>query len=111
MQLSVICIKDKFHSILGKYYHSLHLYSFVRDSYNVGFVKPCSFELVCEILNTQMKDNQTPYIFEFKKIDLSTSEKRKELQKYLNNQNEILKKELNRLRNYIFKHYTINDLL
>jgi hypothetical protein len=111
MQLNAICLKDEFHSILEKYYHPLHLYSFVRDRYNVGFVKPCSFELICEILDIKFKDNQTPYIFEFKKIDLSTFEKRKELQTHLNNQNEALKKELNRIKNYIFRHYTIDDLL
>ena len=62
-----ICLKDEFHSILEKFYHPLHLYSFVRDEYNVGFVKPCSFELICETLNIEFKNNQTPYLFEFKK--------------------------------------------
>ena len=109
--LNKICLKDEFHSILEKYYHPLHLYSFVRDEYNVGFVKPCSFELICETLNIEFKNNQTPYLFEFKKIDLSTFEKRKELQTHLNNQKKSLEKELDRIRNYLIKHYTIEDLI
>ena len=50
------------------------------------------------------------YIYEYKKIDLSSFEARKILQEELNQTNEILKIESLKLKDYILKRYTMEDL-
>ena len=48
--------------------------------------------------------------YEYKKIDLSSFEARKILQEELNQINEILKIESLKLKDYILKRYTMEDL-
>ena len=109
--ISHLSIEDEYNSILDKYYNAKSYYAFVRDEYDVGFIKPCSFEMICKTLDPDAKDNQTHYIFKFKKIVLDTFDKRVNLQNHLKTQCNLLTKELNRLKQYILKHFDIVDLL
>jgi hypothetical protein len=109
--ISHLSIKDEHNLILDKYYNAKSYYAFVKDEYNVGFIKPCSFEMICKTLNPNIKDNQTYCISKDKRIDLDTFDKRVNLQNHLKTQHNHLTKELDRLKQYILKHFDITDLL
>jgi hypothetical protein len=97
-------------SFLNKLYKSKTFYSFVRDEYNIGFIEPCSYILIQDILSIK-SNNDAYYINEFNKINLSTYNQRVELQKILLYQSSILKKKLEELRLYILKNIRLEDLL
>ena len=111
MKLNALGIKDKFHSILSNSYNPKAFYGFVRDEYNVGFVEPCGFDMICTPLDTNVEDNKTIYLSSFQRIELDSFAKRQELQTHLNSQKENFQKELLRLKEYLVKKYTIEDLL
>ena len=99
-----------FETYVNTIYNAKTYYSFVRDNYNVGFVEPRGSFLHMDILKTKLDDIETFYISEYKKIDLSSFEARKILQEELNQINEILKIESLKLKDYILKRYTMEDL-
>ncbi len=98
-------------SYVHKIYNSKTYYSFVRDNYNIGFVQPCKAFLHLTSLKTDTNNMDRFYIFEHQKIDLSIFEARVGLKNKLNEINEELNSELEKLKDYIFKRYTIDDLL
>ena len=95
---------------VDKLYGCKVFYGFVRDEYNVGFIKPCSATLIQEVLNTKV-DNRSYHIFEFYKRNLESLDQRIELQKELLSSADILQEKLVLLKNYIFKRYSLEDLV
>ena len=95
---------------VDKLYGCKVFYGFVRDEYNVGFIKPCSATLIQEVLNTKV-DNRSYHIFEFYKRNLESLDQRVELQKELLSSVDILKEKLELLKNYILKRYSLEDLV
>jgi len=102
------------HSMCGSYlsniYSAKSLYGFVRDEYNVGFVKPCSFSLISEVLLVDI-DPDSHHMCKFSKIDLSTYEQRVALRDLLREQRKILQSEHQKLKEYILKNTTLEELL
>jgi hypothetical protein len=111
MKLNNLGIKDEFHSILSNFYNPRAFYGFVRDKYNVGFVEPCGFDMICTPIDTNVEDNKTIYLSSFQRVELDSFTKRQELQTHLNNQKDKLKKELIRLKEYMLENYSIDVLL
>lgn len=100
-----------FETYVNEFYKAKTYYGFVRDNYNVGFVEQKGKLLHLHILKTDKKDIDSVYIDEHKQIDLSTFEARITLQKELNEINEVLKIELEKLKSYIRNRYSLDDLL
>jgi len=108
--LNVLTLKDKHQSLLDELYSAKSFYSFVRSEYNVGFVKPCGFDLVSNVLNTKC-DNETMYLSKHNKIDLMAYNQRVELKSLLNARKEKLKIQRNDLKDYILKNYNLEDIV
>lgn len=96
---------------IEKVYHSMLYESFIKSSYNVGFIDSDSCLLKIDCLNINPKHPRKIDILEQKKIDLLTFESRVNLKNELNKINEELKIELQKLKNYLLKRYTMKDLL
>jgi len=109
-QLAYIDDEDMFGSFLSKLYSAKRFYSFVRDDYNIGYIEPCSTQLISECLKCDFKEDLY-YIEEFKRVDLSSYESRMSLKNELQDKNKVLITELNELKKYILKRYSIDDLL
>jgi hypothetical protein len=92
-------------------YKAKTFYGFVRDRYNVGFIEPKRASLHLTCLKTDLKDIDTYYIFQDKKIDLSTFEARVSLKNELNEINSALQDELKKLKQYIKDRYSLDDLI
>jgi hypothetical protein len=101
-----LCKNNK--SIIG-FAKPLSYASFVRDEYNVGFVEPCGMNLIIEQLNLKAKDEYC--LAEFKKIDLSTFTKRKDLMIHLEIQKETLNSGLEKIKDFILENVTVEDLV
>lgn len=100
-----------FETYVNTIYSAKTYYSFVRDKYSVGFVEPkCNF-LHITGLKTDLTKIESLYIYEHKKIDLSTFEARVNLKNELNIINDELKEELKKLKQYIKDRYSLDDLL
>lgn len=97
-------------SYLSNMYNPKTFYSFVRDHYNVGLVKPCGFELTSVTLALN-GGTEILYIENYSKIDLSNYEKRVVLQSDLRIKYNLLKDEFAKLKSYLLKNCTLNDLL
>ncbi|MGE4457138.1 MAG: hypothetical protein AB7E13_09385 [Arcobacteraceae bacterium] len=109
---SIASAKERrFDGYLSRKYNSKTFYAFIRDNYNVGYVKPCGFEMISSILNFKSMSEENHYIKKFSKIDLSTYEQRIALQKSLREKNIALQEELLRLKGYIQKNISLEDLL
>jgi hypothetical protein len=112
-KLNRLCWQDEsecFYSFMDKLYESKIFYAFIRDTYNVGYVKPCSFEMVSTILKTGIKVKDF-YIAKHRTTDLSTYEQRIALQKDVRAKNKLLLEQCDCLQDYIKTNYTIDDLL
>lgn len=94
-----------------KIYSPKIYYSFVRDNYNIGFVEPRGAFLHITCLKTDLKNVDTAYISEYKKINLSTFEARVNLKNELNEINNNLKIEFDKLKSYIKNRFILDDLL
>lgn len=102
---------SSFETYVNEIFNAKVYYAFVRDKYNVGFVEQKGKLLHLNILETDKKDMESFYIGKYKKIDLSTFEAKVALQKELNDINIELKIELEKLKQYIKKRYSLDDLL
>lgn len=98
-------------SYIYRIYKAKTFYGFVRDRYNVGLVEPKGTLLNISCLKIDLQDSDTYYIFEDKKIDLSTFEVRVSLKNELNEINIELQEELKKLKQYIKDRYILDDLL
>jgi hypothetical protein len=94
-----------------KIYQPKTYYSFVRDNYNIGFIEPCGAVLHLTNLKIDLVDVDTFYIYEYKKINLSTFEDRVNLKNELIEINGELKNELLKIKNYIQTRFSLDDLL
>lgn len=108
--LSHISFEEENESIVSKKYNPLSYYAFVRDQYNIGFVEPRGCMLHITSLNLKDKDNSR-YLADHSKLDITTFESKKELQESLNKRNELLKIELGKIKTYIQTKYILDDLL
>ncbi|NBL00135.1 MAG: hypothetical protein EOM50_19420 [Erysipelotrichia bacterium] len=96
--------------ILEECFNEKVYYSFVRDHYNVGYLKQNMKEITCHILtNTYNKENF--HLSKNSTIDVSTYEKRKALQEELLNKIETLKHMRHQVADFICSNYTIDDLI
>jgi len=95
---------------IAKIYNAKTYYGFVRDNYSVGFIEPCGFTLISNILSTKV-DVYSHYIEKFQKIDLTTYEQRVVLQQSLQEKYKTLLKLHQNLKAYILRNYTLKDLL
>ena len=102
--------KDAYTSLMYELYNPKSYYGFVRDQYNVGYVNPCSFELIIQTLSVKC-DNETHYLFKHNKIDLTTYEQRLQLQQKLVETKDKITVYLVDIKKYILKNYTIENLL
>ncbi|MCT7572803.1 hypothetical protein ACOL23_00710 [Aliarcobacter butzleri] len=94
-----------------KIYSPKTYYSFVRDNYNIGFVEPRGAFLHITCLKTDLKNVDTAYISQYKKINLSTFEARVSLKNELNEINNNLEIEFDKLKSYIQNRFILDDLL
>ncbi len=100
-----------FETYVNTIYSAKIYYAFVRDEYSVGFVEPkCTFLHVHNLKLEQTKI-ESFYIYEHKKIDLSTFEARVSLKNELNKINIELQEQLKKLKQYIKDRYSLDDLL
>jgi len=112
LNLSYLTHKEYgFETYVNNIYSAKTYYAFVRDDYNVGFVEPCGIFLHITSLKTKIEDPETFYIYEDKKIDLSTFEAKENLKTELNEINNLLTIELAKLKSYIQNRFTLDDLL
>jgi len=109
-KLYYIGFEDERGSFMTQLYSIKSFYAFVRDEYNIGFIEPCSCILIQTTLNTKF-DKDRFHNKKFNKMDLTTFEQRKQLQKELQMQSKFFTEKLEELRQYIFKRYTMEDLL
>ncbi len=102
---------DERGGILSKYYNCKSYYGFVTNGYSVGFIEPCSsiVKIVALTLHTSDPDNR--HIQDHREIDITTLESKRELQEQLYSANSKLKDEQAKLKQYIKRHYTLDDLL
>lgn len=98
-----------FHSAAEVFYNAKTLYSVIRDEYNVGFVKPCGFDMIMTTFDLNV-DSKSLYIIKHKKIDLSSFEKREELQSVLRERKKFFEKCLLEMKNYMILKYSLEDL-
>jgi len=113
LEINQLAFKDEqgmFGSFVSKLYNSKTFYGFVRDQYNVGFIEPCSTQLISNTLINNFDENSY-HIEEFNRVDLSSYEKRVSLQKELQDKNILLIVELEKVQKYIVERYTIKDLV
>lgn len=108
--ISHISFEEEYESIVSKKYNPLSYYAFIRDKYNIGFVEPCGSILHMNSLNLKDKNNGKD-LYNYLKLDITTFESKKELQKDLNNRNDELKIELNKIKTYIQNNYILDNLL
>ena len=100
-----------FETYVNTIYSAKTYYAFVSDKYSVGFVEPkCTFLHVNNLKIEQTKI-ESFYIYEHKKIDLSTFEDRVSLKDELNEINTQLQEELKKLKQYIKDRYSLDDLI
>lgn len=109
-KLYYIGFEDQRGTFITELYSIKSFYALIRDEYNIGFVEPCSCILIQTTLNTKF-DRERFHNKKFNKIDLTTFEQRKQLQKELQMQSKFFIEKLEELRQYIFDRYTIEDLL
>ena len=108
--LSGISLKDEEDSLISSKYNCKWFYGFVRDSYNVGFVRPCS--AIVDIVQLNLKaTNRSNIVQEYKKIELDNYEAKVNLQIHLLEQNDILKEYQKRIKEYILQKVSIEDLI
>jgi len=108
--LSGVSLKDEEDSLISSKYNYKWFYGFVRDSYNVGFVQPCS--AIVDIVQLNLKaTNRSNIVQEYKKIELDSYEAKVNLQNYLLEQNDILKEYQKRIKEYILQKVSIEDLI
>lgn len=100
-----------FETYVFNIYKGKRFYGFIRDNYKIGFIEPKSYSLEFCCLKTNLDTNDSYYISENKKIDLSTFEDRVNLKNELLNISSELKEELNKLKNYIKARYSLDELL
>jgi hypothetical protein len=101
----------EFETYVNTIYSAKTYYAFVRDKYSVGFVEPkCTF-LHVNNLKIDLTKIESFYIYEHKKIDLSTFEARVSLKDELNKINTQLQEELKKLKQYIKDRYILDDLI
>ncbi len=110
--LSYLCLDDgkTSSSFMTELYNCKTSYSFIRDEYNIGFVEPCGFMMISQILDTNF-DNEKYHIGKFIKTDLTSYEQRVELQMSLQKKTVILQNSLNDLKTYILKNIRLEELL
>lgn len=77
----------------------------------MGYVDPCSFSLQSIILDTKVTDNKSLHIKKFQTLDLESYESRVALQENIREEKKLLAVELQRLKSYILKNYTLEMLL
>lgn len=100
-----------FETYVNKIFKAKDYYAFVRDTYNVGFVEQKGKLMHLHTLKSNKRNIKSICIDEHKEIDLSTFEAKLNLQKELNDINIELKKELEKLKEYIKNRYSLDDLL
>jgi alpha-L-fucosidase len=114
LELMYLAPEDRvssFDSFMDRKYYLKYFYAFVRDEYNVGYVNPCGFSLISTTLKTNNEDNETLHIKEYKRLDLESYESRVALQEKIRAEKKLLEVELQRLKEYIVKNYTLEMLL
>jgi len=102
---------SSFDSFMDSKYYIKYFYAFVKYEYNVGYVNPCGFSLQSIILDTKVTDNKSLHIKKFQKLDLESYESRVALQENIREEKKLLEIELQRLKSYILKNYTLEILL
>lgn len=113
LSLSNIALEDDSglcSSFMSELYNSKVSYAFIKYDYNIGFIEPCSLKMISTTLNTVF-DTESHYISKFNTINLDTYEKRLDLQSELRNSKSILDIQRNKVKEYIIKNYTLEDLL
>lgn len=113
MKLNTIAPEDNIRicgSYLSEIYKPKTFYGFLRDNYSVGLVRPCGFEMVTTTLKLE-STQENYYIESYAKIDLTTYEQRVALQSDLREKSKVLKSELAKLKAYILRNCTIEELL
>lgn len=107
---SYLSHEDMFESYLSRLYNCKLFYGFIQTIYNVGFVESCGNFIYINILDTK-KNIEDFNLGINSKIDLSTFEYRVSLKNKLNDSKEKLLLEQQKLKSYILKRYTMEDLL
>jgi len=102
---------DESGSILSHYYNSKSYYGFVTNEYSVGFIEPCSSLVKITALTLDSSNPDNRHIQEHREIDITTLESKRELQEQLYSANKKLKEQQSKLKQYIKRHYTLDDLL
>ena len=114
-KLSLLSLEDDdssgfFTSFMSNLYNCKVSYAFIRDEYNIGFVEPCGFMMISNILNTDFNIEKY-HISEFIKTDLSMLEQRVSLKNNLEDKIIILEENLKCLREYILLNISMDQLL
>lgn len=97
-------------SYISHIYRAKTYYSFVRDDYSVGYVAPCDLLLHSTTLIIKC-DKNSSYLEKYSKIDLTTFEQRVALKNEIEEKIKLLQSDLRRLKEYIIKNFTLEDLL
>ncbi len=112
-ELNHLAPKDSiscFEGYLSKIYREKTFYSYIKNHYNVGYVDPCGFSLSMSTLKLDVT-NDSVYIEDYGKIDLSTFEQRVALRDTLREKTILLQNDLARLKKYIENNFVLDDLL
>lgn len=113
-ELTLLSLKDPScnnHSLVGKKYNMMYFYFFVKERYNVGYIDPCDFMLTSLILNPKIHDNQNFDMANPSMLNLADGKSRVALQNHLRNIKKLLDVELERLKRYMVKNYTLEMVL
>lgn len=97
-------------SFICEIFSAKMLYSVIRDEYNVGYVKPCGFDMIMTVFDLTV-DSESIYIVKHKKTDLASFEKREELQRVLRERKKFFDNCLVDMKSYMISKYSLEDLL
>lgn len=97
-------------TLLSRVFNTKTLYSVIRDQYDCGNVEPCGFNLISVTLEFN-NEPESLHIIKHKKINLSTYKERVNLQQKLRLKKDFLKEQSVKLKVYLQKHYSIEDIL
>lgn len=97
--------------LVCKLYKQKAFHSFVRDKYSVGFIEQDRFFIISDVLSISNLSDDTFYKNECNKYDLTTYEQRVILEDELSKTQDILKVRLEKLKKYIYRNYTVENLV